>query len=98
MLTSIIHDMIKFYGTNKDFDVIAPAITHLLAEAVSHSDASAYAVTEACNQLLADDKTDINALMRLRNICVDLNLASRMIRKKGEFTQLCNATRIAKLL
>lgn len=30
MLSVILHDMVKYYGTNKDFDFIAPAVVHLV--------------------------------------------------------------------
>ncbi len=47
--------------------------------------------------MLTDDKTDLNALVRFRNICIDLDLASK-IASKGDFSYLSTATRLAKLL
>jgi hypothetical protein len=52
MLTVVVHDMVKFYGNNKDFDHLTPAISHILQKAAVHSNASAYAVTEICHMLL----------------------------------------------
>lgn len=93
----MIHDVVKYYGANKDFDQVIPLMSNLLIAAVSHSHKSAYAVTEACHLLLTDDKTDLNALVRLRNICIELDLATK-IASKGDFAHLAAATRLAKLL
>ena len=72
-------------------------MSHLMMAAVNHSPESAYAVTQACHLLLTDDKTDLNALVRFRNVCLELDLASK-IAARGGFVYLSAATRLAKLL
>lgn len=98
LLTQIIHDTVKYYGGNKDFDAIVPVLGHLVDRASRHSWQTGYAVTEACHLLLKDAKTDVNALMRLRAICVDKDVCNKLYPDPSDFTQLYTSTRLASLL